>query len=203
VNQTPQNFVANAAAGRINGIELELIARPARWFTANASLGYLDAKYTSIGQGLGPTQILPITLASKFVKTPEFTATAGAEISHEFEKAGKLSLRGDVTMYSRIYEDVGNTALITEPGYVLANARLTLPGNSIQLSGFVTNLTNALYLALRQRQSGIRPGRGELWPSARMGGLGQLSLLIIRVRWHTCHRTCGGNYNYYNYAMSP
>ena len=149
VNQTPQNFVANAAAGRINGFELELVARPAQWFTANASLGYLDAKYTSIGQGLGPTQILPITLASQFVKTPEFTATAGAEISHEFDSAGKLSLRGDVTMYSRIYEDVGNTALITEPGYVLANARLTytLPGKAVQLSGFVTNLTNALYLA--------------------------------------------------------
>jgi len=147
VNQTPQNFVANAAAGRINGLELELVARPVRWFNANASLGYLDAKYTSIGQGLGPTQILPITLASKFVKAPKFTATAGAEVTHEFDSAGKLSLRGDLTMYSRTYQDVANTPLITEPGYVLANARLTyaLPGNAIQLSAFVTNLTNSLY----------------------------------------------------------
>ena len=149
VNQTPQNFVANAAAGRINGFELEFVARPVSWFNANASLGYLDAKYTSVGQGLGPTQILPITLASKFVKAPEFTAAAGAEVSHEFDGGSKLSLRGDVTMYSRIYEDVANTAIITEPGYVLANARLTyaLPGKAIQLSAFVTNLTNALYLA--------------------------------------------------------
>ncbi|MEO9131017.1 MAG: TonB-dependent receptor [Sphingomonas sp.] len=149
VNQTPQNFVANAAAGRINGFEMELVARPVRWFSANASLGYLDAKYTSIGQGLGPTQILPITLASKFVKAPEFTATGGAEVSHEFDGGSKLSLRGDLTLYSRIYEDVANTALITEPGYALANARLayTLPGQAIQLSAFVTNLTNTLYLA--------------------------------------------------------
>ncbi|MES1973779.1 MAG: TonB-dependent receptor [Pseudomonadota bacterium] len=149
VNQTPLNFVANAASGRIDGFELELVARPARWFNANASLGYLDAKYTSVGQGLGPTQVLPITLDSKFVKTPEFTATAGAEVSHEFDGAGKLSLRGDVTVYSRIYQDVANTPLITEPGYILANARLnyTLPGDAIQLSAFVTNLTNALYLA--------------------------------------------------------
>lgn len=149
VNQTPLNFVANAASGKIDGFELELIARPAHWFKANASLGYLDARYTSVGQGLGPTQVLPITLASKFVKTPEFTATAGVEISHEFNEAGKLSLRGDVTMYSRIFQDVANTPLITEPGYVLANARLTysLPGDAIQLSAFVTNLTNALYLA--------------------------------------------------------
>jgi iron complex outermembrane receptor protein len=149
VNQTPQNFVANAAAGRINGFELEFIARPAHWFSANASLGYLDAKYTAVGQGLGPTQILPITLASKFVKAPEFTASAGAEVSHEFDGGSKLSLRGDLTMYSRIYEDVANTAIITEPGYVLANARMTfaLPGEAVQLSAFVTNLTNSLYLA--------------------------------------------------------
>jgi len=149
VNQTPQNFVANAAAGRINGFELEFVARPASWFSANASLGYLDAKYTAVGQGLGPTQILPITLASRFVKAPEFTAAAGAEISHEFNGGSKLSLRGDLTMYSRIYEDVANTAIITEPGYVLANARLSyaLPGQAIQLSAFVTNLTNALYFA--------------------------------------------------------
>ncbi|CAN5477632.1 TonB-dependent receptor [soil metagenome] len=149
VNQTPLNFVANAASGKIDGLELELIARPARWFKANASLGYLDARYTSIGQGLGPTQVLPITLDSKFVKTPKFTATAGVEASHEFDQGGKLSLRGDLTMYSRIYQDVANTPLITEPGYVLANARLTyaLPGDAIQLSAFVTNLTNALYLA--------------------------------------------------------
>ncbi|MEG3146230.1 TonB-dependent receptor [Sphingomonas sp. RT2P30] len=149
VNQTPLNFVANAAAGKIDGFELELIARPARWFKANASLGYLDARYTSVGQGLGPTQILPITLASKFVKTPKFTATAGVEISHDFNGNGNLSLRGDITMYSRIYQDVANTPLITEPGYVLVNARLTyaLPGDAIQFSAFVTNLTNALYLA--------------------------------------------------------
>ncbi|OYY72170.1 MAG: TonB-dependent receptor [Sphingomonas sp. 28-63-12] len=149
VNQTPQNFVANAASGRINGFELELVARPVSWFSANASLGYLDARYTAIGQGLGPTQVLPITLASKFVKTPELTVTAGAEVSHQFAAAGKLALRGDVTVYSEIYQDVANTPLITEPGYVLVNARLsyTLPGAAIQLSAFVTNLTNSLYLA--------------------------------------------------------
>ena len=149
VNQTPQNFVANAAAGRINGFELELVARPVRWFNANASLGYLDAKYSAVGLGLGPTQILPITLASQFVKAPKFTATAGAEVTHEFDSSGKLSLRGDLTMYSRTYQDVANTPLITEPGYVLANARLTyaLPGDAIQLSAFVTNLTNSLYFA--------------------------------------------------------
>jgi iron complex outermembrane receptor protein len=148
VNQTPTNFVANAAKGKIDGFELETVMRPARWFTFNAAVGYLDTRYTAVGQGLGPTQILPITLASHFVKAPKWTVTTGAEVSHEFADGGKMALRADLSSYSRIYHDVANSPLATDDGYSLLNARLsyTLPGQAIQLSVFGTNLTNALYL---------------------------------------------------------
>jgi len=148
VNQTPTNFVANAAKGKIDGFELETVMRPARWFTFNAAVGYLDTRYTAVGQGLGPTQILPITLASHFVKAPKWTVTTGAEVSHEFANGGKMALRADLSSYSRIYHDVANSPLATDDGYSLLNARLsyTLPGQAIQLSVFGTNLTNALYL---------------------------------------------------------
>ncbi|WP_420137199.1 TonB-dependent receptor, partial [Sphingomonas sp.] len=148
VNQTPTNFVANAAKGKIDGFEFETVMRPARWFTFNAAVGYLDARYTAVGAGLGPTQILPITLATHFVKAPKWTVSSGAEVSHEFNNGGKMALRTDVTMYSRIYHDVANSPLITDDGYSLVNARLTytLPGQAIQLSVFGTNLTKALYL---------------------------------------------------------
>ncbi|GAA0327243.1 TonB-dependent receptor [Sphingomonas oligophenolica] len=148
VNQTPTNFVANAAAGEINGVEFETIMRPAPWFTFNAGVGYLDAKYTSIGAGLGPTQILPITLASHFVKAPDWTVTTGLDLSHEFDGGSEARLRVDYTMYSRIYQDVANTPIITQPGYGLLNARLsyTLPGRAITLAVFGTNLTDTLYL---------------------------------------------------------
>jgi len=148
VNQTPTNFVANAAKGKIDGFELETVMRPARWFTFNAAVGYLDTRYTAVGQGLGPTQILPITLASHFVKAPKWTVTTGAEVSHEFANGGKMAFRADLSSYSRIYHDVANSPLATDDGYSLLNARLsyTLPGQAIQLSVFGTNLTNALYL---------------------------------------------------------
>jgi iron complex outermembrane receptor protein len=148
VNQTPTNFVANAAAGRINGVEFETVMRPARWLTFNAGVGYLDAKYTSIGQGLGPTQVLPITLASHFVKAPEWTVTTGLDLSHEFAGGSEAGLRIDYTMYSRIYHDVANSPIITDDGYGLLNARLsyTLPGRAITLAVFGTNLTDSLYL---------------------------------------------------------
>jgi iron complex outermembrane receptor protein len=147
VNQTPQNFVANAAAGKIDGLEMELIARPVSWFSANFGLGYLHARYTSVGQGLGPTQILPITLASKFVKAPKFTINAGAEVIHRLADDSEITLRGDLSAYSRIYQDVANTSLITEPGYELLNARLSyrLPGGRIEFAVFGTNLADARY----------------------------------------------------------
>jgi iron complex outermembrane receptor protein len=148
VNQTPTNFVANAAKGEINGAEFETVMRPARWLSFNAAVGYLDAKYTSIGQGLGPTQILPITLDTKFVKAPEWTVTTGIDVSHEFADGSETALRVDYTQYSRIYHDVANSPITTDDGYGLLNARLnyTLPNKAVTLSVFGTNLTDTLYL---------------------------------------------------------
>ena len=147
VNQTPVNFVANAAGGEINGVEIEIVARPAPWFAFNAGVGYIDARYTEVGEGLGPTQILPITLDTGLVKAPEWTVTAGTEFRHGFDNGSEILLRGDISTYSEIFNDVANTPLVTEPGYVVANARLayTLPGGAITLAAFGTNLTNALY----------------------------------------------------------
>ncbi|MEO8315979.1 MAG: TonB-dependent receptor [Pseudomonadota bacterium] len=148
VNQTPQNFVANAAKGTIDGFELETVVRPSRWFTFNAAIGYLDAHYDEVGQGLGPTQILPITVASHFVKAPEWTGTAGVDFTRDLANGGSGTLRLDYSVYSRIYHDVANTPLITDGGYGLLNARLTyaLPGDDLQVSVFGTNLTDELYL---------------------------------------------------------
>lgn len=157
VNQTPQNFVANAAKGKIDGFELEMTARPVSWLSFNFAAGYLDARYTSVGQGLGPTQVLPITVNSHFVKAPRWTTSAGAEISHRFVDGSSMVLRGDLSTYSTIYHDVANSPLVTDDGYTLANARLsyTLPGDRISLAVFGTNLTNALYLISGNVSSGF------------------------------------------------
>jgi len=148
VNQTPINFVANAAKGKIDGFEFETVMRPAHWLSFNGALGYIDARYTEVGEGLGPTQILPITLRSQFVKTPRWTVTAGGDVSHDFADGSRAVLRIDYSVYSRIYNDVANTPIITEPGYGLLNARLsyTLARPALTLSLFGTNLTNSLYL---------------------------------------------------------
>jgi iron complex outermembrane receptor protein len=69
-------------------------------------------------------------------------------VSHEFADDSKLALRGDISTYSRIFNDVANTPIITEDGYTLVNARLSysFARNRVTLALFGTNLTNSLYI---------------------------------------------------------
>jgi iron complex outermembrane recepter protein len=169
VNQTPTNFVANAAAAEIEGFELELMWRPVYWFSANAAVGNVDARYTEVGQGLGPTQILPITVNSKFVKTPEWTGNFGAEVIRPLA-SGELALRADASTYTRIFHDVANTRLVSDDGYTLVNARLTyrFPGKAFELSFFGNNLTDELYFVSGNASPGfglaeVSYGRPREW----------------------------------------
>lgn len=147
VNQTPRNFVANAAKGTIKGAELEVRARPAKGLDFDLAVGYTDASYDEVGSGLGPTQILPITKDAKFVKTPKWTVSTGLQYTYILPDDSSLALRGDLSAYSKFYNDVANTALIAQDGYGIANARLTYtsPDDSWTASAFVTNLTDRRY----------------------------------------------------------
>ncbi|MFY8094852.1 MAG: TonB-dependent receptor [Niveispirillum sp.] len=147
VNQTPRNFVANAAKGTIKGAELEVRAKPAKGLDFDLALGYTDAKYDEVGTGLGPTQVLPITKAAKFVKTPKWTASTGLQYTYSLGDGSTLSLRGDLSAYSKFYNDVANTELVAQSGYGIVNSRLTYtsPDDSWTLALFATNLTDRRY----------------------------------------------------------
>lgn len=147
VNQTPRNFVANAAKGTIKGAELEVRARPVTGLDVDLGVGYTDAQYDEVGGGLGPTQILPITKDAKFVKTPKWTVNAGLQYTHDMGDGSTLSLRGDLSAYSKFYNDVANTELIAQSGYGIVNSRLTYTAadESWNLALFATNLTDRRY----------------------------------------------------------
>lgn len=147
VNQTPRNFVANAAKGTIKGAELEVRAKPAKGLDFDLAVGYTDAKYDEVGTGLGPTQILPITKAAKFVKTPKWTASTGLQYTYFLGDGSTLSLRGDLSAYSKFYNDVANTELVAQSGYGIVNSRLTYtaPDDSWTLALFATNVTDRRY----------------------------------------------------------
>ncbi|WP_068875941.1 MULTISPECIES: TonB-dependent receptor [unclassified Phenylobacterium] len=157
VNQTPRNFVANAAAGEVKGVEFEAQAKPSAAWDFNLGVGYMDAEYTSVGQGLGAGQVLPITVATHFVKAPKWTANAGVQYTHELSSGARVVARGDWSHYSTVYNDVANDPDLTQKAYDLFSARLsfTTADGKWQAAVFGTNLSDERYMVSGNASSGF------------------------------------------------
>lgn len=92
------SVVRNAASARIQGIEVEAVARPSDVLTINASLATLSAKYLSYvdgGQDVSDNRAFP--------HTPKFTASLGVDWRVLEGDWGKLNLNGDVNHVSAYF----------------------------------------------------------------------------------------------------
>ncbi|MFM7028250.1 MAG: TonB-dependent receptor [Chakrabartia sp.] len=92
------SVVRNAASARIQGIEVEAIARPTDALTINASLATLSAKYLSYvdaGEDVADNRAFP--------HTPKFTASLGVDWRVLEGNWGKLNLNGDVNHVSAYF----------------------------------------------------------------------------------------------------
>ena len=145
---TPQNFVGNAARSALYGGELEVVARPVQPFRINATLGYLENGYRSIGEGLGPGQVLPITEDSSLPKAPRWTFTAGGEYLLSLPIwLGSLAFRVDYSYRTRAFNDVANTPEIAQGAFGLLSANIAWRSQDErwELMVFGTNLTDERY----------------------------------------------------------
>lgn len=134
----------NAGRAETKGVEIELTAIPTRGLNFTASLGYLDAQYTSLNPGA------TITLDTKFVKAPEWTTSVALSYTFELSPgAGDLTLRGDWTLRSDYFNEPTNSTVIDQDGFSLFNARIawTSPQKQIEVALFGTNLTDERYIA--------------------------------------------------------
>jgi iron complex outermembrane receptor protein len=148
VNQTPRNFVANAAKARLAGFELEATARPIGGLRVDAALGYLNSKYLEVGEGLAAMQTLPITTDSKLMKAPTVTLSAGAEYTYSLpEGFGSLAARLDYAFRTKVYHDVANTESIAQDSFGLLGAHLSWMSEADvwTVAAFATNLTDEVY----------------------------------------------------------
>jgi len=108
-------ITANAAAAEISGLELDAeIDLGAQWHL-NLAAGYLDARYTDIGQGLAD-----IAVDSQFVNTPEWSGVLGL---HHAATIGTTTLttRVDWSYQSSVYNDAENTPALYQGAYQLTN----------------------------------------------------------------------------------
>lgn len=133
----------NVASAQINGVEAELEALPADWLSLTATLGYLDAHYSSFDPATAPLLVnrfgQKITKATRLQNAPKWTASlaANAKIS------SALSFNVNGSYSGRVENDVFNTAQISQSPFVLMNSSVfyqNADGWSLRVG--VENLTN-------------------------------------------------------------
>ena len=146
------SVVKNAAAARIRGLEFEMVARPATWFTVNGSFSLLDAKYKRyVDAGVD------VTNNRAFPHAPKYTAAVGVDWRVVQGDWGKLNLTSDLNFVSAYYtfpyalagnpattQLAGNTR---SPGRTIVNMRVALSdlkigGANFELAAWIRNLTS-------------------------------------------------------------
>jgi len=143
---TARNNIGNAGKASIQGLELELVARPFENLDIGAGYGYLDPEYK--------TYIDPISGAdlstNDWAHAPKNSINAWLRWTMaDFDTAGNLSLRLD-------YSSRSDYSLLTQPGndvdgYDFINARLTwggiqAPGDGMfRVSLWGKNLTDEVW----------------------------------------------------------
>lgn len=143
----------NAAAARIDGVEIELdVAATERW-RANLAYGHADARFTRLAReipsafGESLVAFLPLTLENKFVNTPRHSLALGTEARFQLGRAADLRMRADASYRSEVANDAVNTPELVQRALWLlgASVDVTIAKCRCEVSAFGRNLTDRRY----------------------------------------------------------
>ncbi|WP_174278363.1 TonB-dependent receptor [Sphingomonas bacterium] len=158
--------IANAASAKVNGVEFEFVAKPARAFQFAGNASYLDATYQSYPRAALPAgyfNFVPVARRSCTSLAPPvcFTDASGNHLSSAPRFSGLLAAdytpevgafrfgaHLDFAFRSRTYYDASNNLFSSQPALGLFNANLSLgpPGETAwRLELFAKNLTDRKY----------------------------------------------------------
>ncbi len=161
-NQQIQEVVGGVAFlrsldAKVNGAELELLAKPVRALTLRGSLGYLDTKYVGDSAVLSGVDVSgnDLPFASKF------TLSFGGDLTVGEVGGGNIVASGEVAYKSKFFYDVFNdnqrpdptglygaddrTDLVGSDGYALVNARLSYVHPRFAIGAFAKNVFDKEY----------------------------------------------------------
>jgi iron complex outermembrane recepter protein len=149
--------IQNAGDAKIKGFEVEVTAAPSDAFTINASIGYLDAKYTDV---LLPAQVAAnpfqagVFPGAGLPKTPKFKFNISPRYQVDMGDSGKLILLADFTHSSSLWNDTERAFLLQRPSTDLLNGSITYRSGDEHwdVTLGMTNITDERYLVTGQAQ---------------------------------------------------
>ncbi|WP_229726933.1 TonB-dependent receptor [Sphingomonas alpina] len=142
------SYLQNARKAHVNGAEIELEARPIERLTLSGAVGILDTKYDELQVLNGGLNLS----GARFVRAPKLTLNGSATYTIPLGGSGSVDLAADARYTSLQYyyitpQDTVNRPILTQPGYTIANARISYtPSNDrFTLSAYVNNFLDTDY----------------------------------------------------------
>lgn len=149
--------IQNAGDAKIKGFEIEMTAAPTDALTINASVGYLDAKYTGV---LAPAQVAAnpfqagVFAGGELPKTPKWKFNFSPRYQVDLGNGGKVILLADYTHTSKLWNDTERTFLLQREATDLLNGSISYkePNDHWDITLGMTNITKERYLVTGQAQ---------------------------------------------------
>ncbi len=157
----PSIVISNVGSATIQGIEAELSLFPAPDFVIEASGSYTDFEINDLGAAEGVSG--GPSLDSMAPGTPEWKFNVGAQYTIDMDGFGTITPRFDLYYQSKIFNEYTNNPIAVEPGYAIANARITYdsPEKDWSLALGITNLFDKFYYVNRFIQAGGHTYTGQ------------------------------------------
>jgi iron complex outermembrane receptor protein len=135
-------IMQNAGEVSIQGLELELVARPANGLDVQLGLGYLDAEYDELAPGIG------WSIDNELPDAPELSVNAAIQYAMDLSSGATLTMRLDASWKDKTYKDPFNVEAIAQDSYLLSNARVSWlsADEQWQLAVFALNLSDEDYI---------------------------------------------------------
>ena len=143
-NGNPTGAFVTASAGKASnlGVEAELAVDVTDWLNVFGNFGYIDGGIDRDGA------FSPAFSGARFRLQPEWQASAGFTVDHEFGDGMRFFATPSITHRSRIFFEVPNNPLISQQAVTLVNARFGLGfgDGRYEVAGFIRNAFDEDYL---------------------------------------------------------
>lgn len=152
--------ITNAANASVDGVEVELTAKPVRSLEIGGTIAYLDARYSEyLAAPVGTTTI--DASGNRLNSAPELSYSVFGQYTIPLGGESELFLRGEYNRTGRQFFTPDNNAIQTQASYGLVNASIgyTGGGGKWQLIAYGRNLTDTEFVTTTASFTGPVSGR--------------------------------------------
>jgi iron complex outermembrane receptor protein len=144
--ELPSPYTTSDGKAKVRGAEAEIVWAARDNLRFNFSAGWLDTRYTDIGD----PDVSSLAFGAPFADAPEWSFTEGLQYDVPLRNGARITLREDYGWKSEYQRDpsVARQTVEPEPAYGLLNLRAmyTPPGGEWTFTAFGSNLTNERYV---------------------------------------------------------